>query len=159
MTVIFFFDSFMIAVFLLFAFGLSYQAYLALHGIVFILTIIFFVVIAIFTVVVLIDKAKLSVSCAMSKPLIAWNLFMSTISSAISLYTCHLFMQDLRIYGDWILDMILFVVGLGVGGCIWLFTISGWIEALATDYAASFSYKGFLKELIAAGIFYALVYL
>lgn len=158
MTVIFFFDSFMIAVFLLFALGLSYQAYLALHGIVFILTIIFFVVIAIFTVVALIDKAKQSVSCAMSKPLIAWNLFMSTISSAISLYTCHLFMQDLRMYGDGIGDMIFFAVGLVVGGCIWLFTIGGWIEALATDYPESFNYKGFLKELIAAGIFYALVH-
>lgn len=158
MTVIFFFDSFMIAVFLLFALGLSYQAYLALHGIVFILTIIFFVAITIFTVVVLIDKAKQSVSCEMSKFLIAWNLFMSTVSSTISLYTCHLFMQDLRIYGDGILDMIFFVVGLGVGGCIWLFTIGGWIEALVTDYAASFNYKGFVKELIAAGIFYALVY-
>ncbi len=155
--VIFFVDSFMIAVFLLFAFGLGYQAYLALHGIIFVLTLIFFAAISIFTVFALVCKAKDSVSCAESKPKIAWNLFMSTISSVISIYICHLFMQDLRIYGDGIGDMIFFVVELFVGGIIWLYTICGWIEALDTAYPASFNYKGFLKELVAAGVYYALV--
>ena len=157
MTVVFFFDSFMVAVFLLFALGLGYQAYLALHGTVFILTIIFFAAITILTVLSLINKAKESARCAQSKSLTAWNIFMSTVSSAIGLYICHLFMQDLRIYDDGLWGMIGFIIGLFVGGALWLFTVAGWIEALDTAYPASFNYKGFLKELIAAGIFYALV--
>lgn len=155
---IIFFDSFMIAVFLLFALGLGYQAYLALHGIVFILTTIFFAAITVYTVFILICKAKESARCAESKPRIVWNLFLSTVSSAVSLYTCHLFMRDLRIYGDGIGDMIGFAVGLVVGGAIWLYTLACWAEALDTAYPASFNYKGFIKELIAAGIFYALVF-
>lgn len=158
MTVIFFFDSFMIAVFLLFALGLAYQAYLALHGIVFILTTAFFVAITIYTIFVLICKARESVRCAESKPRIAWNLFLSTVSSAISLYTCYLFTRDLRLYGNGIGDMLTFAFGLVVGGALWLFTITCWIEALNTAYPASFSYKGFLKELMAAGIYYALAF-
>lgn len=154
--VIVFFDGFMIAIFLLIALGFAYQAYLALHGIVFVLTIIFFAAITIFTIAVLIDKARVSLRCAMSKPQISWNLFMSTVASAISLYTCHLFMRDLRIYGDGIGDMIFFVVGLIVGGGLCLYTISGWIEALATDYPSSFNYKGFFKELAAFLIAYGI---
>lgn len=158
MFVIFFFDSSLILIFLLIAFALGYQAYAALHGIIFILTIIFFAAISILTVIILISKASESTRTKESRPKILWNLFMSTIASVVSLYTCNLFMRDLRIYGDGMWDMIGFIIGLMVGGAIWLFTTAGWIEALDMDHPASFSYKGFLKEMIAAGVFYALVH-
>lgn len=155
--VIFFVDSFMIAVFLLFALGVGYQAYLALHGVMFVLTMIFFLAITAFTVFMLVMKAMGSRSSRLSKPLVLWNLFLSLIASAISLYTCNLFMQDLRLYDDSLWGMVGLIIGVIVGGFLWLTTTAGWIQALGTDEPASFSYKGFLLELIAAGAFYALV--
>lgn len=155
--VIVFFDSFIIVVFLLFALGLVYEAYLTLHGIIFTLTIIFFLAITILTVLMMIVKVNESLHCAMDKPLIIWNLFLSLISSIVSLYTCYLFMSDLRAYDDGLWGMIGFIIGIVVGGTIWLASIVGWIQAICIDHPASFNYRGFLLELIAAGGFYALV--
>lgn len=151
------FDSFFIVVFLLFALGLGYQAYLALHGIIVILTIIFFIAITIFTVFIMAAKAVEGRSSKANKPLIIWNLFLSLVASAISLYTCYLFMRDLRIYDDSLWGMVGVVISIIFGGFLWLATTSGWVQALCTDDPTSFSYKGFLLELIAAGAFYALV--
>lgn len=151
---VFFFSPFLLAVFILFAVGLAYQAYLTLHGVVFIIAALLFVAEVIIGIITLLAKAEhhRNNSTRTTK----WHVGMSLIASMLHLYTSYLVLRDIRSYGDGIFDMIAFAFGLMVCGALWLYSLLGWTEALADD---GFHYGGFLREVIVAAILVFLVFI
>lgn len=158
MLIIFSFESFCFILYLLILFALGYKVYSALHGFIAILTIIFFIAITVGTVVIMVAKAVDCRSSKASKSIIIWNFFLSFIASVISLYTCYLFMKDLRIYDDSLWGMVGVIISTIFGGGLWLMSTAGWVQAIVTDDPTSFNYKGFLLEIIAAGVLYWLTH-
>ena len=152
--VVFFFSPFLLAVFILFAVGLAYEAYITLHGVIVIIAMLLFVVEVIVGIIALLAKAEYHRNN--SNRTTKWHVVMSLIASMLHLYTSYLVLRDIRSYGDGIFDMIAFVFGLMICGALWLYSLLGWTEALADD---GFNYRGFLREVIVAAILVFLVFI
>lgn len=152
--VVFFFSPFLLAVFILFAVGLAYEAYLTLHGVVFIIAVLLFVAEVIIGIISLLEKVKQN--RLNSNRTTKWHIVMSLIASMLHLYTSYLVLRDIRGYGDGIFDMIAFVFGLMICGALWLNSLLGWTKALADD---GFHYGGFLREVIVAAILVFFVFI
>ena len=148
-----FFSSSTIAVFLLFAVGLAYQSFLTVQGIMVVISGVIFLAEIIACCAVLISKIKSHFS-RYTVPTIT-DIIMTLISSILLLFVSYLFVCDIRSYGDGILDMICFFVGVFIVGALWFATLAGWIESVCDE---GFCYSGFFHELIGAAIILFLVY-
>lgn len=151
---IIFLSPFLITVFMLFGIALAYQAYLVLHGVIFIIAVLLFAAEIICGIYILVEKAKQNRSN--SRRTTKWHVIMSLAASMLHLYTSYLVVSDIRSYGDGLFDMITFFFGLLVGVGLWAYSLAGWMEAIIDE---GFHYKGFLREIIVAAILVFLIYI
>ena len=136
-------SSFLLAVFLFFAVALGYQAYLAVHGVAFVLSIIVMLAQTALAVVLLIEKIKDHRRDPNATT--GGHVILSFAAAFICLIAAYLFAKDLPSYGTGFLDMICFIVGALFCGSMWVFTLGGFIQAIS---GAGFRYKYFALELL-----------
>ncbi len=133
------------------ALGISaaYHAYLLMQGILAIIAAVILIAVSVGAAALMRIKAKQCTSPAKPKaPVLV--LFMSLISSLLSLYTTYCFVTDLKAYGTGFWDMIYFVFGIVFTLGAWLYATGYWVGAIIGK--DGFDYKSFFHQLLGSAI-------